>query len=93
MKVKVVSVKAFEVFDVQGGSLGMFLVDSEWQGLQRLKSVDGKTEMIISPGIDGLAGMFASIFGGERCEAQVIKITPDLGAKLKEAANAAGVPA
>lgn len=93
MKVRVVSVTALEVFDAQGGSLGLFLVADQWQGLQRLLSVDGKTEIIIHGETAFPGAFFSRIFGEQRGDCQVIKITPELAVKLKEAANAAGVSA
>lgn len=92
MKVKAVRVAVFELFDCQGVSLGLFQVESEWKGMRALRALKGDEQLILDSCDPSFAGLFADIFGSERGEMTVVKSSPETATKLKEAANARGIP-
>lgn len=79
MRVKAVSVRCFELFTLEGNSLGLFKVESQWHGLQSLQSVDGKTAVLVNPQTDTHMGaIFDAVFGEHRAECEVVKASPDI---------------
>lgn len=75
-KVKAISVRAFELFDKAGASLGLYVVDDHWQGMTRLRSVNRDTETII------VDRDVSHVFGEVRCDLDIVKASPDLLVKL-----------
>lgn len=73
--VKLVSVKVFEVFSVDGTSLGLFKVADSWRGFTCLESLDKKSQMIVpTPTGD----VFSDIFGLTREDARAIAVNGDV---------------
>lgn len=85
MNIKAVSVKCFELFAPDGTSLGLFKVESEWQGMRKLVSVDDVNQSVIvnAPGSE-FEKVFGSIFGEHRGELELIKASPEIIAKVKQ---------
>jgi len=80
---KLVSVRCFEVLNHHGESMGLFKVESEWQGMKCLVSVDGVQRIIVDASEDYVSGVLGNIFGEHRLEASVVKASPDMVAKLR----------
>jgi hypothetical protein len=82
-QVKVVSVRVFEVFSSEGSSLGLFRVDAEWQGMQKLVQIDNPSLcLIVDVDGAGIGGIFNAMFGEHRAEVGLVKASPDLLLKL-----------
>lgn len=83
MKVKAVSVRAFELFNDKGESLGLFIVCDQWQGMLRLESVRDEKAAVIVDAPRSLDEVFGRVFGDHRLELDVVKASPDLAVLLK----------
>ena len=82
MKVKVVSVRCFELFQQDGMSLGLFKVVEKWQGMSLLKHIITDQSIIMD---DGTTSLYESMFGEVEKDCIVVKASPDLAVKLQEA--------
>jgi len=86
--VELTEVKCYKVKALATGKeLPMMVVSSEWNGLQELRTIDGKPDqmlIIASSEFDGLAGRVRVLLGGNPVTAVVLKGSPDLLAKLQE---------
>lgn len=89
--VKAFPVRVFELLTADNTSLGLFKIDSEWQGMQRLVSLADETQcVIVDMGgnvLERVFGkVFAEVFGADSTpppEFDVVKASPDLAAMLK----------
>ena len=83
MRVKVVSVRCFEVFTPDGTSLGLFKFEGDWQGLMLLRSLsDPAQSVVVDPSSPSIASIFGDVFGEHRAEVEVVKASPDLGREI-----------
>lgn len=81
--IKAFSIRAFELFAADGKSLGLFKVESEWQGMRKLVSISEASESAIVMASLPLIEAIENAFGEHRAELTVVKASPDLIIKLK----------
>lgn len=78
-EIKAVSVRTFELFALDGTSLGLFKVESEWQGLRKLVSVGSPLRVVIVTSNETkIDEVLSDVFGEHRLQLTVVKASPDL---------------
>jgi hypothetical protein len=88
MKTNATPVRVYDIAGADGKSIGLFRVDSEWEGLLKLSRIGGGGVIIGSPAERSL---FAPILGGDPAtEVTVISASPELAARLAEPQSADG---
>lgn len=92
-RVKAVSVRVVEIITEDGTPLGLFGVESEWQGMRRLVrltdphpprvvNVESIPSLIVDLPPGGDSGVFGPAFGEYRAVLDVVKASPSLADKL-----------
>lgn len=88
MKVCLRPIRTVEVFEgLSGQSLGIFNIDSEWEGLLKLRS---KTGLLIVDGASKFSDIFQSVLVGEENKTfEVVKASPSITAQMLDAKQSA----
>lgn len=88
LKVKIAPVRVYQVQGADGRLLGMFHVESSWNGFMELRQLDGagRTLIVAGPEQGDFGRLFVDIFGGRMAPplVEVLKASPDLLAAISD---------